>query len=166
MDKMTIPTKVLVKPTLGRRIFIKLLWVSVILLAIVAVLSFFASGFKFKELFELVIPVMILINFTSLQSSVPHYENCLADVEFTDNELKVNYDSDKKTACKSLTVPYSNIQAVEYSKTSSCFKLTFNTKISGASNESYHLLYLEEALADDFMGIIERKTGLHTDKTE
>lgn len=167
MDKtMTVHTKVLVKPTLGRRIFIKLLWVSVIFLGITAVASFFASGFKLRELFEFVLPTVILAKFLSLQSSVPHYENCLADIEFADEELKVNYDSDKKTACKSLSVPYADIQTVEYSKSLNCFKLTFNRKVSGASNDSYHLLYAEEAVSDDFIEAMERKTGLHTDKTE
>lgn len=163
---MTVRTKVLVKPSVGRKIFIKLLWASVIFLGITSVIGFFTSGFRFTILLGLAVPAGILAKFTSYAGSVTHYENCFAQLEFADSELKINYDTDKKLACKNLNIPYANIQKIEYSSTISCFKLTFNTEISGASDGTFHLLFVESVSSRDFMYVIERKTGLRTDKIE
>ncbi len=159
---MSIRSKVLVRPSLARRIFTKALWVAVGILVLSAIISFFASGFQLSTLLGAVLPVVILNRFTAMQENASHYEFSLAQIFFGEDEMKIHYEEQKKGCAADVQVLYRQIQKVEYSESFKCFKLTFDTKIRGASDETYHFLYMEPVSNEKFIAEIEKRTGLQT----
>lgn len=162
-NTITIRSKALVQPSLGRRIFIKALWVAVAFMVLSAIIGFFTSGYKVSVLLGFVVPAMILSRYTSMEASVPHYEFFLTQVEFGDYEMKIQYNSEGKRRVSDVRAAYSNIQKLEYSDQLKCFKITFNTEIPGASNKNYHLLYMEPDSNSEFTSEIEKRIGLKTE---
>lgn len=165
-QKMMIRSKVLKQPRKSRRIFIVLLRISVVFLILSSIIGFFVSGFQISILLGIFMPAMVLDRFMSLEGSKPYFENALAEILFSDSEMNIKYQTLEKCSVMNVQVPFEQIAKVEYSRQESCYKLTFNAEISGASNRSYHLLYMEPASCIEFSSALRQKTGFPIMDTE
>lgn len=159
MAMMTIRSKVLVRPSAGRKFFVKLLWCCVILLAVMAV-GALVAGMGAGTLLSLAVPAMIVSRFTTMEKNIPHYEFALATITFEEDRMIISYQGKPEKKSKDVTIEYNNIISVEHSEPLQCFKVTFDKSIDEASNGSYHLLYMEDVSAPRFENTIEKKTGL------
>lgn len=156
-NTMMVRSKALVQPSTARRIFVKTLWVCVIFMAISAVVGFFASGFQISVLFSFSLAAIIVSRFTNLPQNIPHYEFDLAEISFEPSTLNISYQNGKTT---SVSVLYSDITQAEHSEQLHCFKLSFAQNVKGASNGTYHLLYMEDEWMAAFAKMLEKSTNL------
>lgn len=165
-QKLMIRSKVLKQPRKSRRIFIVLLRISVVFLILSSIIGFFVSGFQFSKLLGIFLPAMVLDRFMSMVGSKPYFEHVLAEILFSDSEMNIKYQALEKRRTTDVQVPYEQISKVEYSRQQSCYKLTFDSEISGTSNGTYHLLYMEPASCIAFSSALRQKTGLPIIDTE
>lgn len=154
---LTVHSQVLVQPSRGRRIFIKILWACVIFMIIAALISFVASGFKVGVLLSCAVPVMILSRFTSMPQSVSHYESDLAYITFESDSLNISY---QRSGGAGISVLYRDIKTVEHSAQMHCFRLAFPHKVEGATNGDYHLLYMEDERVSAFAKMLAEHTEI------
>lgn len=160
MDKeMTVRSKAVVMPGKARRILVKVLWVIVIIMIVSAVVGFITTGFQISVLLGLGVPAMIVSTFTKMPGSIPHYEFFLATIRFTDQEMLIQYHAQENKRVKNVCIAYTKICSVIYSKQLGCAKISFNCPVSGASNQIYHLLYMEEVSLEQFA----KEISAHTD---
>ncbi len=157
---ITVQSKVLIQPSLGRRIFIKALWVAVFFVVACAVLGFFLEDFNFRILMKGVLPGVILSRFLSLEGSRPHFRNTLVDLTFGPDTLTIHYQYQGKRKIEDVLVPYRLLDAVEYNEQAQFYQLRFIAPVPGAVGGNFHLLYVDDASSPAFISALTKATGL------
>lgn len=153
---MTIRSKMLVLPSKGRKVFVYVLYIAVIILAVTAVAGFFVSGFQLSVLFSCTAGAVIVQRFTSEEKNRAHYEFAFVDIKAEGQMLNLHYHGGKQMQAI-ISIPFDAVERMEYSDQLCCIRLSFRQRVPGSSNGDCHLLYVEKELSGSVISYLEQQ---------
>lgn len=158
---MTVRSKAYVQPAPKKRILVRIVNFLVIVTVILAIANILVSGFQIQILLTYSFLALILSGYSRMEGNRPHYEFYLADLLFEEKTLSIDYrPQGKNQQPPSLVIPYQILLSAEYSTQLSCVRISFGTQVEGASNKTYHLLYMEQLSVSEFSSRMERIAGV------
>ncbi len=155
---MTVRSKMLVLPSTGRKIFVYVLYIAVIVLAITAIAGFFASGFQLSVLLSCTAGAVIVQRFTNEEKNRVHYEFALVDIRTEGQALTLHYHVGKQVQTL-VSIPFHVVKGMEYSDQLCCIRLLFRQRVPESSNGDFHLLYVEKELSGSIISYLQRELG-------
>lgn len=157
---LTVQSRVLVAPPQLRRVVAIGLDVVTILAVLVGVIRFITNHDSL-QLLSTAVMVLLIQGVARNKSNKIHYAAYLVDLFLSNNRWEIRCREKNNGMIQPAPVCFSVSELVklEYSDRLQCYKLTFSHVVDGASNKTYHLLFVsaeEEILTAE----LERFSGL------
>lgn len=148
-------------PPRFRRILVVVLDLAAILAVLMGMIRFIANH-DGLQLLSTAVMVLLIQGVARNSSNKVHYEAYLVDLFLSDSRWEIRCREKHNGMIQPAPISFSvnELIKLEYSDRLQCYRLSFSRVVEGASNKTYHLLYVSSEEEETLTVELERFCGL------
>lgn len=159
----SIKSKLYVKPKRTSFIIKQVLSICLIITLIMGIIKIIFDGLSISIVGEMVLAFIVVSGYNSKTDLKPHYESTIADINFNDYQITIEYKQIEKYYKDTVWIIKTNeVNTMEFSDKLNCLHIIGNVYVMNKNKnaiirqEKEHFLYIEKGFEQDILSEVNK----------